>query len=74
MILLWKSEEVIIAESPSEPQVMMDAIDRYGELWRIEVNLSKSGIMVMKNGVGRSGRDEKWTFKSSTVKAVQKHC
>lgn len=72
-VLMYADDIVLMAESPERLQVMMEDLERYCKTWGLVVNLAKSQVMIMKEGGGRIGRNEKWIFNGEDVKVVKEY-
>lgn len=66
-LLLYADDIVILADEVDVLSKMILNLEKYCNLWNLEVNLSKSEVMVFRNG-GRLGRREKWYFKGDPIK------
>lgn len=71
-ILMYADDIVILAENISVLQRMINNLEIYCETWGMEVNLTKSEIMVFRKG-GRVALNEKWKFKGDEVKVVSQY-
>lgn len=68
-LLLYADDMVILAEDIKVMQRMINKLEEYCERWSLEVNLSKSEIMVFRNG-GRLSHQENWIFKGERIRIV----
>lgn len=66
-LLLYADDIVLLADKASVLQNMINNLESYCKMWNLEVNLSKSEIVVFRNG-GRLGRNERWFFNNAEVK------
>lgn len=71
-LLLYADDIVILAEEVEVLQAMIDRLEKYCDDWNLEVNLTKSKIMVFRNG-GRLASREKWFFKGEEVEIVNEY-
>ena len=55
-ILMFADDMVLLAEGEEELQRMMDRVKEYCDKWRLEVNVSKTKVMV----VSKDGNSEVW--------------
>ena len=53
-VLLYAEDTVILAESPRELQLALDAMDRYCTLWKLKMNVSKRKVLVSSVGYVRN--------------------
>jgi len=44
LILLYADDTVLMAESPEELQMLLDAFDDYFTIWKLKVNVDKTKI------------------------------
>lgn len=56
---MYADDIVLLATDPLILQTMINRLAKYTSLWNLTVNLSKSKIMVFRNG-GKLGREERW--------------
>ena len=49
-VLLYADDTVILAESPRELQLALDAMDQYCTLWKLKINVSKTKVLVFSRG------------------------
>lgn len=71
-LLLYADDIVILAEEIEVLQKMIKRLEEYCDFWNLEVNLTKSKIMVFRNG-GRLSHREKWLFKGEVVEIVNEY-
>ncbi|CAB0004933.1 unnamed protein product, partial [Nesidiocoris tenuis] len=71
-LLMYADDLVILAEDSKDQQINIDALKRYCETWGLEVNLSKSKVMVFQNG-GRRSASEKWMFGEEHIEVVSRY-
>lgn len=71
-LLLYADDIVLLAEDIEVLQKMIKKLENYCELWSLEVNLTKSKIMVYRNG-GKTSKNEKWYFKEEEIEIVNEY-
>lgn len=71
-LLLYADDIVILADDVKKLQKMIDELEKYCALWNMEVNISKSEIMVFRKG-GRLASQEKWMYKNEPLKIVNEY-
>ena len=59
-VLLYAGNTVILAESPRELQLALDAMDQYCTLWKLKINVSKPKVSVFFCGYVR--KEPEFTF------------
>lgn len=72
-ILLYADDLVLFADEPDTLQNMINRLEKYCRMWSLVINMSKSNIMVMKQGGGRRGMKEKWTMDGEQIEVVTKY-
>ena len=50
LILLYADDTVLMAESPEELRMLLDAFDDYCTIWKLKVNVDKTKIMIFSRG------------------------
>lgn len=65
--LLYADDIVLLADDIAILQKMIDKVETYCKIWCLEVNLSKSEIMVFRNG-GKLSKHEKWMYNGREIK------
>ena len=53
-VLLYAGDTVILAESPKELQLALDAMDQYCTLWKRKINVSKTKVLIFSRGYVRN--------------------
>ena len=53
-VLLYADDTVILAESPKELQLALDAMDQYCTLWKLKINVSKTKVLIFSCGYVRN--------------------
>lgn len=71
-ILMYADDIVIMAEEIQILQSMIHKLEEYCNMWNMEVNTSKSKIMVFRNG-GRLSTQEKWYYKGQELDIVAEY-
>lgn len=72
-ILLYADDIVLLSKSPSSLQLMINRLENYCENWGLTVNLSKSKIIVFRNGFGRYASNERWKFGGNPIEVVKEY-
>ena len=49
-IILYADDTVILAESPTELQMSLDAMQSYCNIWKLNINTSKTKIVIFSRG------------------------
>ena len=71
-VLLYADDIVILAESPTILQSIINKFSSYCDKWNLEVNLEKSEIVIFRNG-GRRAASEKWYFNGTEIKIANQY-
>lgn len=71
-LLMYADDIVILADDIVTMQQMINQLERYCEMWNLQVNLSKSEIMIFRKG-GRIARRERWTFNGEPVRITNEY-
>lgn len=71
-ILLYADDIIILAETPSELQNMIDALYNYCLKWSLTVNLNKSKIMIFRRGP-RISKHLNWHFGNENIEIVNSY-
>lgn len=69
--LLYADDIVVFAETPHTLQLMMNRISEYSKRWSLEINASKSKVMVFRNNHGRFASGERWFYNGEEVEIVK---
>lgn len=72
-ILMYADDIVLMSENPTQLQMMINKLENYCKTWQLEVNLSKSQIMIMKEGGGPMCSNEKWTYGATRIQTVREY-
>ena len=70
-LLLYADDTVILAESPKELKLALDAMDQYCTLWKLKINVSKTKVLIFSRGNVRN-RPE-FTFGNVELEIVRDH-
>ena len=68
-VLLYADDTVILAESPRELQLALDAMDQYCTLWKLKINVSKTKVLVFSRGCVR--KRPEFTFGNVKLEIVR---
>jgi hypothetical protein len=71
-LLAYADDIVLLASDKLSLKKMLQAFELYCSKWNLEVNLSKSKIIVFRNG-GRLSRHEKWWFRNEEVDVTSQY-
>lgn len=71
-ILMYADDVVILADNSVILQDMIRNLEKYCINWGMTVNLSKSKILVFRNG-GRLSQQERWVFNGAPIDIVGKY-
>jgi hypothetical protein len=71
-ILMYADDVVILADHPIILQDMIRNLEKYCSNWGMTVNLSKSKILVFRNG-GLLSQHEKWVFNGAPIDIVGRY-
>jgi len=72
-VLMYADDLVLVADSASMLQTMINSLNEYCKIWDLEVNTSKTKIMVARTGRGRYQRDEKWYLEAAELERVNSY-
>ena len=67
-IILYADETVILAESPAEFQMSLDAMQSYCNIWELNINTSKTKIVIFSGGKVRNF--PKFNFRNSSIDVI----
>ena len=67
-IILYADDTVIFAESPTELQMSLDAMQSYCNIWKLNINTSKTKIEIVSRGKVR--RYPKFNFRNSSIDVI----
>ena len=68
-LLLFADDAVIFSESVEGLQTSLDSLESYCKKWNLQVNISKTKIMVFRKG-GNLRQNEKWTYAGENIEIV----
>ncbi|XP_037930894.1 uncharacterized protein LOC119665730 [Teleopsis dalmanni] len=71
--LMYADDIVILADDITTLQKMIYKLESYCHSWNLEINLSKSAIMVFRKG-GRLANKEKWYLGGEEIRIVNEYC
>lgn len=71
--LMFADDIVLLADSPRKMQRMIKCLEEYCDMWKLQINLDKSKMLIFRNNRGRYARDEKWYFKNVEISKVSKY-
>lgn len=71
-ILLYADDIVILSDNPTGLQDMIDTLQEYCKTWSLKVNLSKSKILIFRNGP-RIATDLSWQFENNSIEIVNSY-
>lgn len=72
-ILMYADDIVMLADKPCTLQRMIHQLESYCDKWNMELNLSKSEILIFRKG-GRIAYNETWTYKGERVRIASEYC
>ena len=67
-IILYADDTVILAESPTELQMSLDAMQSYCNIWKLNINISKTKIVIFSRGKAR--KYSKFNFRNSSIDVI----
>ena len=70
LLLLYADDVVIFADSETELQSAINRLHAYCSRWKLQINLSKSYIIVF--GRGRANRSQSWTYGDTSIPVISK--
>lgn len=71
-LLMYADDIVIIADDPQVLQGMINNLASYCNMWGMEVNQSKSEVMVFRNG-GRLAASERWFYNAEELRITNEY-
>lgn len=72
-MLMYADDLVLLAERPRQLQLMINKLFEFCTNWSLEVNMTKSQIMIMKQGGGRKCSDEYWNYGGVNIDVVYEY-
>lgn len=67
---MYADDIVILADDPEILENMINNLENYCNMWGMEVNLSKSQIMIFRKG-GKMSVNESWKFNGEQFEIVK---
>ena len=67
-IILYADDTVILAESPTELQMSLDAMQSYCNIWKLNIHTSKTKIVIISRG--KVKRYLKFNFRNSSIDVI----
>ena len=71
-LLMYADDIVILSEHQNVLQKMIHNLEKFTKIWNLEINMSKSKIMVFRNG-GRLAGAEKWKCMGEEIEIVSEY-
>jgi hypothetical protein len=71
-ILLYADDVVLIAPTAASLQIMINNLEKYCDLWNLQLNLNKSKILVFRNG-GKLKDNDRWVYKGNRIEVVNSY-
>lgn len=71
-VLMYADDIVMLADDVNTLQMMSNNLEHYCKKWGMQVNLSKSEILIFRKG-GRVSCKEKWTYNGEPVKVTSEY-
>ena len=68
-VLLYVDDTVILANSPAELQLALDAMEQYCTSWKLSINISKTKVMIFSRGYVR--KLPEFTFENTKLEIVR---
>jgi len=68
-VLAYADDIVLLADSPTSLQLMINRLHLYCTTWNLKVNLDKSKVVVFRNG-GRPAKREKWNINGKPIEVT----
>jgi len=68
-VLAYADDIVLLADTPTSLQMMINELHHYCSTWNLKVNLEKSKVIVFRNG-GRPAKNEKWRINGRTIEVT----
>ena len=72
-LLMYADDNVLLGDTVLEIQKKINVLEKFCDKWGMEVNLTKTQVIVFRNG-GKTSKSERFTYKSNTVKIVICYC
>lgn len=71
-VLLYADDIVLLSSSADVLQYMINALYSYCQLWELKVNMSKSKVMIFREG-SRISRSLSWSFGDNSIEIVNEY-
>ncbi|KAL7726054.1 hypothetical protein ACLKA6_008512 [Drosophila palustris] len=72
-VLMYADDMVMFADSPQEMQLMIDATQAYCVKWNLQINATKSKVMVVRAANGRLARVEKRNLDGEPLECISEY-
>lgn len=72
--LLWADDLVLLATDPASLQRLLDVLNKYVKDWELEVNISKTNVMVFNSSGRLLKESNNFRLGDSTIKSVRTYC
>ncbi|KAL7723726.1 hypothetical protein ACLKA6_000136 [Drosophila palustris] len=70
-VLMYADDMVLLADSAEALQKMINALHDYCVTWSLQINCEKSKVMIIKDGRGRSAREDSWHLNGTQLDVVK---
>jgi len=68
-IMLYADDTVLLAETPGDLQLQLNAFGEYCEAWKMKVNVDKTKVLIF--GYGRLCQDLNFSYKNADIEIVK---
>jgi len=72
-VLMYADDIVILAETPSALQRMINKLGEYCKDWGLTVNTNKTKVLIFRRAKGRYRNDEKWHLNGLELEKVKQY-
>ncbi|KAL7723080.1 hypothetical protein ACLKA6_015175 [Drosophila palustris] len=72
-VLMYADDMVLLADSADALQTMINALHVYCVTWSLQINCAKSKVMIIKDGRGRSAREDNWCLNGVQLEVVKQY-
>ena len=72
IVLYYASDIVLLSNFSSNLQTIIDSLHGYSDLWHSKLNLTKSKVLVFRNGTGIP-KDIKWMYVANEIEIVNSY-
>ena len=69
VLLMYADDIVLFGDTVLELQKKINILEKFCHMWGMEVNLTKTQVIVFRNG-GKTSKSKRFPFKSNTVKII----